>query len=129
LILYLSQSEPAMRWIEMDFPWRAYVENLNKSIPLNVRRPFWDETFKVDGRPVPEDFYIRGCEWSIYYYPEGYFESYDVPIDERGVESSSMAVSRLHRILNMACQLAAKNDWIRYNEETMKFTMHPNLEK
>jgi hypothetical protein len=49
------------------------------------------------GRPLPEDFVMRGFIWAHHYFSAGFFNGYIVDEDERNLELSSHAAPRAER--------------------------------
>ena len=71
-----------------------------------VENDRFPEPEKGVGRPLPEDFIIRGLEWACSYFPEGWFENAPVDDEERILELASMTADREERNLWLAYQLA-----------------------
>jgi Est1 DNA/RNA binding domain len=108
---HIMRSEPAMKLVKKEFPWESLASMLNTLVTSydNFRRVEnhrFPEPEKGVGRPLPEDFNIRGLEWAASYYPEGWFENALVDDEERTLELASMAADRKERILWLAYQLA-----------------------
>jgi hypothetical protein len=58
------------------------------------------------GRPLPEDFAIRGQIWSQDYFPDGWFENAMVDDEERSL-SSVNGCTRAERILWLGVRIAS----------------------
>jgi Est1 DNA/RNA binding domain len=108
---HIMRSEPDMKLVEKEFPWEFLASILNTLVTSydNFRRVEnhrFPEPENEVGRPLPEDFNIRGLEWAASYYPEGWLENVLVDDEERTLELASMAADRKERILWLAYQLA-----------------------
>src|SRR5204863_820794 len=108
---HIMHSEPAMKLMEDEFPWESLATMLNTLVTAydtfwRVENDRFPEPEKGVGRPLPEDFNIRGLEWACSYFPEGWFENALVGDEERILELASMAADREERILWLAYQLA-----------------------
>jgi hypothetical protein len=73
------------------------------------------EVFPTSGRPLPEDYIMRGLPWADRYHPRQYFEENKADDDERYMEWGSMALTRMKRVLYLGCRIAAGGRWLRYN--------------
>jgi hypothetical protein len=107
---HIMHSEPAMKLVEDDFPWESLASMLNTLVTayenfVRIENDRFPEPDKGVGRPLPEDFNIRGLEWASSYFPEGWFENALVDDEERTLELASMAADRKERILWLAYQL------------------------
>ncbi|KAH0565567.1 hypothetical protein GP486_001035 [Trichoglossum hirsutum] len=107
----IVRSAPAMKLVGGEFPWQSLASMLNTLV--TSYDTFWraendkfPEPEKGVGRPLPEDFNIRGLEWASFYFPEGWFENALVDDEERTLELASMTADRKERILWLACRLA-----------------------
>jgi hypothetical protein len=80
------------------------------------------------GRPLPEDYNLRGFDWAERYFPARWFEDGQVDNEERTQELPSMTNIRRERILWLAIRVCAADDWIKYDFESKTFYMHPALE-
>lgn len=110
-MMHIRTSEPATRLLENEFPWDALVTMLNHLIKNFESERFEGERFPVPekgiGRPLPEDYTLRGLDWSKSYFPERWFEDAQVDDEERSMELPSMANIRVERILWLATRIAA----------------------
>lgn len=110
-ILHIKSSEPAIRLLENDFPWEALVSLLNSLTSEPETDKFETENFPIPeqgiGRPLPEDYTLRGLDWAKTYFPEGWFEDAQVDDEERLMELPSMESVRVERILWIATRIAA----------------------
>ena len=118
----LASVEHAMRCIEAYVPWDGICDFLNSlSSPLRakdwtLRCQDFPEPEEGPGRPLPEDYVIRGqlyCQW---YFPETWFGDPMIDDDERSLETPSMAKPRAdrlywlgHRIASVCLKVIAKH--------------------
>ncbi|KAJ4514460.1 hypothetical protein HRR73_005488 [Exophiala dermatitidis] len=107
----LSYVPGALVYIESFVPWTKLVLCLNTL----GRSGVVDGRFEANdfphhqsgtGRQLPEDFLIRGFEWSYYYFPSDFFEGDVVDEDERTLELPSHAAPRAERCLWLGVRLA-----------------------
>ena len=107
----LATVEKAMKYVEGDVPWREICSYLNDSANRTATTSMlWKEGFPKpsdDGRPLPEDFMLRGQVYSQGYFPEHWFAEAEADEQERLVERPSMTVSRRERILWLGTRIAA----------------------
>ncbi|MCJ1464224.1 hypothetical protein MMC07_002837 [Pseudocyphellaria aurata] len=122
----LAQIEGAVAYVENDIPWNQICVFLNElakpgAMTPRVRSVHFPDTENSLGRPLPEDFVMRG-QW---YFPESRIST-DTAIDynERVLELPSMDAARVERILWSGFCLASVNRWIRFNNLTEKFSSY-----
>ncbi|KAI5777653.1 hypothetical protein EDC01DRAFT_635571 [Geopyxis carbonaria] len=134
-IFHLTVAVPALRLLENEFPWHSMVDMLNDLLKTldsdaesNIIAKEFPRPSKGIGRPLPEDYTLRGLAWCARYFPEGWFEDAQVDNEERSLELPSMANLRMERILWLAMRICASGDWIRFGGEPRCFEVHPNLE-
>ena len=83
-IEHLTNSVAAMRLIEIEFPWKSLVEMLNdmRFAYDGPSEKIEGKTFPVPdkgvGRPLPEDYNLRGFDWAKRYFPARWFEDAQV---------------------------------------------------
>lgn len=110
-MVHIKASEPATRLLENEFPWESLATMLNFLVESFDGERFEGESFPVPekgvGRPLPEDYTLRGLDWSRLYFPERWFEDAQVDDEERSIELPSMATIRVERILWLAARIAA----------------------
>lgn len=108
---HIKTCESATRLLENEFPWDSLVTMLNFLIESFDGERFEGEMFPVPekgvGRPLPEDYTLRGLDWARIYFPERWFENAQVDDEERSLELPSMANIRIERILWLAARIAA----------------------
>ncbi|KAI9678451.1 MAG: hypothetical protein M1829_002049 [Trizodia sp. TS-e1964] len=109
----VCQTTVAMKLIENNIPRARIVSLLNSLVnhekpdPLMEREQF-PKPSTGSGRPLPEDFSIRGQVWSQGYFPDRWFEDARVDDEERSLELPSMAEPRVQRILWLGVKLTTK---------------------
>ena len=127
LIKNLAASHSAMYLLERDVPWSQIVSYLNhhassKTITSHVlREEFPKPDGEVIGRPLPEDFVLRGQVFMEGYYPPTWFSDADVDDEERVMELPSMTAPRMERILWNGYCIAQHDKWMVFNSETNQF--------
>ena len=100
----LVDVKEAMQHVEMDIPWLELASFLTAlAKPEAVASKVFSSGFpKPDqgvGRPLPEDFIMRGQVWIQGFFPIRWFEDAMVDDEERTLELPSMAAPRRERIL------------------------------
>ena len=108
----LAAVETAMKYVEHDVPWTeicAFLNTLAKpnTIPSRVREDTFPKPDEGVGRPLPEDFIIRGQMYSQGYFPETWFTDAMIDDEERVLELPSMAEPRAERILWLGFRLVS----------------------
>ncbi|KAI9756298.1 MAG: hypothetical protein M1835_000766, partial [Candelina submexicana] len=126
-IFHLQFYHGALKLIENDVPWVPLVILLNtllKSYETHERMQSskFPEPEKGIGRPLPEDFSLRGMEWTTNYYPEYWFSHAMVDDEERSLELASMAADRKERILWLAYQVSRVTTGFCYNPASRTFS-------
>ena len=101
----LATVEQAMRCIEAYVPWNDICVFLNflstsRNEKASLRsRDFPEPEEEGPGRPLPEDYVMRGQLYSQWYFPEAWFADSMIDDDERSLEMASMAEPRADRLL------------------------------
>jgi hypothetical protein len=127
----VAMSDIIMQHIERDIPWQKIVDFLNfhansKSMTAKLTRTAFPKPDGDDiGRPLPEDFIMRGQIFYDDYYPKTWFQDAAVDDEERVLELASMALTRLERVLWNGCCISTHKKWIVYHPETFKFETTP----
>lgn len=108
----LLSVEKAIKYVEHDVPWVEICSFLNAlAKPEAMTDKVWAKAFpKPDqgfGRPLPEDFDMRGLSWTQGYFPEEWFTEAAVDDEERMLELPSMVAPRVERILWLGSQIAS----------------------
>ena len=100
----------AMKYVERSVPWSgicSFLNNLAKPEAITNAR-IWADTFPHrDGRPLPEDFQIRGQPYSRWYHPDKWFTNATIDDEERTLELPSMTALRAERILWLGMRIAS----------------------
>ena len=97
-LLHLTKSIPAMRLIEQGFPIKPLVFLLNSLSKASTLR-FETLDFPSLGHLLPEDWVLRGLEYTMNYFPDGWFEDAKMDDEERLLELTSFSATRKQRIL------------------------------
>ena len=114
-LYHIANSVPAMRLIEQDFPFESLTIFLNSLIraesgslsPVESTINFeLDEFPKRQRRPLPEDWTLRGLEFTKNYFPPGWIEEAKVDDEERLLELPSFLAARKQRILWLGYMIA-----------------------
>ncbi len=103
--------EKAMKYVERDVPWEDICSFLNTLARPEAMTPrVWGEGFPKSsdgvGRPLPEDFVLRGQLYSQDYLPGNWFQEAMIDDEERALELPSMAALRVERILWLGIRIA-----------------------
>ena len=99
----LVRVEQAMKCIETFVPWNGICSFLNSlATPSRIADPTYrsrdfPEPEEGPGRPLPEDFVMRGQLYSQWYFPEAWFTDAMID-DERSLDLPSMAEPRANRL-------------------------------
>lgn len=107
----LASVEQLLQYVERDIPWVDMCSFLNAlAKPDAMTSKIWAKTLPTpDGgvtQPLPEDYAMRGQLCALWYYPDGWFETVHIDIEERCLEVPSMAASRIERILWLGMGIA-----------------------
>ena len=100
----LVKIEPAMRCIEAYVPWNGIciflnsLSTLSRAADPSFRSQDFPEPEERPGRPLPEDFILRGQLYSQWYFPEAWFADAMIDDDERSLDLPSMADPRADRL-------------------------------
>ena len=99
-----ERSSSMIKTVYAYVPWKSLARTLDlismKEKVKPCESPF-QKNGKDDDRPLPEDYLIRGQIWCQDYFPEGWFENAGLDEEERKLELSSTARSRIHRVLSV----------------------------
>lgn len=123
----LVSVKQAMKCIETYVPWIGICSFLNSlSIPSrsadpSLRSKDFPEPEEGPGRPLPEDFVMRGQLYSQWYFPENWFASAMIDDDERALDLPSMTWARADRLFWLGHCIASAKKWIYFDEETRFF--------
>ena len=127
-LLRIINIEKAMRILEMDIPWKKLADFLSpiakpETMTPKVRNQSFPRPSEGVGRPLPEDFVMRGQLYSESYFPDTWFSDAAIDDEERALELPSMAAPRLERILWLGHRIAAVNRWLTYDHATKTFSV------
>ena len=116
-----------VHYVEKDVPWgeiSSFLNTLAKSVDIasTIEAEEFPWPAEGVGRPLPEDYVIRGQVWSQRHVPEKWFEDAKVDDEERSMEVPSMAAPRVERILWLGVRLASLGRWIYYDRESKTFS-------
>ena len=106
----LTLVEKAMKYLERNVPWGlicSFLNNLAKPEAMAAARIWADSFPHSDGRPLPEDFQIRGQPYSRWYHPDKWFTNATIDDEERTLELPSMMALRAERILWLGMRIAS----------------------
>lgn len=118
LILVLKTCEyfkedPVLTTIEKDIPWTTICSFLTilAADPQAMSSKVWNEEFpkliREKGRPLPEDFIMRGQLYTQWYFIADWFTAFMADDDERSHDFPSMAQPRKERILWLGLRIAS----------------------
>ncbi|KAM5341885.1 hypothetical protein ACJ41O_014916 [Fusarium nematophilum] len=111
------------------FPWALaanYLNHLHEPAPSAAESQ--GGTFphgKFSGRPLPEDWAMRGLAWADDYFPEGWFavdgtDFYDVAENNH---LPSMQLERKERLVQLGCRLAGLESPLLFDQATQTFSV------
>ena len=108
----LTCVDKAMKHVEKDVPWADIVSFLNtlakpETMSAKVELTDFPKPEEGIGRPLPEDFVMRGQPWSENLFPEKWFEDAMIDDEERSLELPSMAAPRIERIVWLGHRIAS----------------------
>lgn len=107
------EKEVIWRIIEKDVPWVAVCFFLNElagesqAMTDKVLGEDFPRPEKEKGRPLPEDFVMRGQLYTQWYYPINWFVDPVIDDDERTLDLPSMVLPRIERILWLGVRIAS----------------------
>ena len=108
----LANVDKAMKYVEKDIPWSDICSFLNAlARPEVLTAKIWSKEFPKPengvGRPLPEDFAMRGQMYTQSFFPENWFSNAMINDEERLMEFPSLAAPRVERILWLGARIAA----------------------
>ena len=107
------EDDPIWRIIERDIPWASICSfhNTLAAEPQAMTAKVWAEDFpqpeKEPGRPLPEDFIMRGQLYSRWYFPRTWFTDTIIDAGERTLDPPSMSQPRVERMLWLGLRIAS----------------------
>ena len=105
--------EGAIRYIERFIPWNALCVYLNKlaAQPNLSEAKVHQQEFPIPsvgvGRPLWEDYLLRGLPYTLWYFPDNWFADAGIDDEERQLETASMDNARAERVLWIGHCIAA----------------------
>jgi len=120
--------EKAMAPLERGIPWSdlaLFLTALAKpeAMTTKVLGEQFPRPVEGVGRPLPEDFLMRGQLWTEYFFPDTWFLDAAIDDEERSLELPSMAAPRGERVLWLGHRIAACNRWLSYDPSSSSFTV------
>ena len=122
--------DDAMHIFEQHVPWVEIVDFLNSMIKLSAEpdmspsrvfaKPFPTPHDGV-GRPLPEDFVMRGQPWTELFFPHTWFSDASIDDEERTLELPSFTAPRGQRMVWLGLRIADLKKWLLYNIESRTF--------
>ena len=108
----LVSIEKGITYVEGLVPWDDvcfFLNTFSKSegMATKIEAQDFPQPAEGVGRPLPEDYLMRGQLYSWWYFPETWFSNANVDDEERVLELPSMAAPRLERILWLGSRIAA----------------------
>ncbi|MCJ1286474.1 hypothetical protein MMC26_005820 [Xylographa opegraphella] len=124
----LLSKEKAISLLETRIPWEDIARFLTSlAKPETMTSKVSSERFpRPDegvGRPLPEDFLMRGQLWSEDLFPNTWFVDAAVDDEERILELPSMAAPRVERVLWLGHRIAASGKWMSYEQDSHTFVV------
>jgi hypothetical protein len=120
--------EKAMRPLERGIPWSdlaTFLTALAKPDAMNskVLGEKFPKPVEGVGRPLPEDFLMRGQLWTECFFPNTWFLDAAIDDEERSLELPSMAAPRVERVLWLGHRIATYDRWLSYDPSSNSFTV------
>ena len=114
----LANVDKAMKYVEKDIPWGEICTFLNAlARPEVLTAKVWSKEFPKPGngvgRPLPEDFALRGQMYTQSFFPENWFSNAMTNDEERLMEFPSLAAPRVERILWLGARIASVRTFCR----------------
>lgn len=109
---YLEQ-DTVLITIEKDIPWTSLCSFLTMlaTDPHAMTSKVWNEEFprtlKERGRPLPEDFLLRGQLYTRWLFVANWFTDFMADDDERSYDPPSLAQPRKERLLWLGLRIAS----------------------
>lgn len=110
-ILSLMDVDKAMKAVQKQIPWEKICTFLNHlAKPESMTARVSADSFprpEDSGRPLPEDFIMRGEVFAQRFFPDSFFCDAKVDFEERTIELPSMEDARDERILWLGLRMAS----------------------
>ncbi|MCJ1473953.1 hypothetical protein MMC13_002609 [Lambiella insularis] len=129
-IYSVTNVEKATTLLQERIPWIEMAQFLTslakpETITSRVMSKSFPRPEEGFGRPLPEDFLMRGQLWTESLFPITWFKDAAVDDEERILELPSMAAPRVERLLWLGHRIATCKKWIVYEEDTRAFVTTP----
>ncbi|KAI5779623.1 hypothetical protein DFH27DRAFT_646141 [Peziza echinospora] len=99
-------------FVKNGFSWGALIRFLNM-LRTKVSISFETSRFPMGNvHPLPEDWLLNGLQWTMGYFPDGWFQSEAAQSDAKFIERPSHVFSRMERILWLAYKIAEDGKWL-----------------
>lgn len=132
---FMAGKEPAMGYLEKDFPWallclvlNSFQHEFEHSDRMETKEFPRPSEGRPNERPLPEDWSLRGHLWCDTLFPSDWFRE-DIEESERSFELSSNTNTeiRRERVLWLGWNLASRSKWICYSDK--QFMVTPEFQK
>ncbi len=119
------EQDTFLKTIEKDIPWASVCLFLNtlaldpQAMTSRTRHEEFPRPVKDEGRPLPEDFIMRGQLYTQWYFPPDWFTAFMADDDERSHDMPSMAQPRKERMLWLGLRIA----FVRLTTVMLRFSL------
>ena len=106
----MTRIPQAHTFIREIMPWSTlatYLNGLDVTAHDPMPKCFPKPKPPARGRPLPEDFTLRGQIWSQRYFPDVWFTENHIDEEDRRLEQASMSIDRTHRIRWLGFEIAS----------------------
>lgn len=109
----LVSVEQAMKCVETYVPWNEicfflnFLSSSSRAADRSLCSRDFPEPAEGPGRPLPEDFVMRGQLYSQWYFPETWFSDAMIDDDERSLDLPSMVEPRRNRLVWLGHSIAS----------------------
>ena len=128
--------DAAMEILEQDIPW-AEIANFLTSIiklvveldiiPSKILAKSFPKPNEGVGRPLPEDFVMRGQPWTEFYFPYTWFTDASIDDEERTLELPSFTAPRSERLGWLGMRIAAFKKWLVFQRQSRTFEVSQHV--
>ncbi|EMR09666.1 hypothetical protein PNEG_01856 [Pneumocystis murina B123] len=127
-LYYCSNYSSVLSSMERFIPWfkiAEYLSNIIKKIKNNSILGTSDLPVRQSKSPLPEDWALRGINWSKKIWPKAYFENmteddFDFTVEQPDDEIIEI---RIKRIIWLGFKIASLSNILLYNTQTQRFTI------
>ena len=122
--------DAAMQIFEQHIPWADIANFLNSIIkllaepdmfPSRIFAKLFPTPKEGVGRPLPEDFVMRGQLWTEFFFPHTWFTDASIDDEERTLELPSFTAPRGQRMVWLGLRIADLKKWLIYDIESRTF--------